>query len=329
MKITPEYLYAISPSAKASIVDGIVAAQELLVANDIVDPVEVAMFFGRSAVETGGFNRLEESLYYTSTKRLREVWPARFKTDAAATPYVRNPQKLANFVYNGRMGNRVGSDDGWLNRGSGLMQTTGHDNMAALEAATGLQVVEHPELLRSMPAALEAAAVFWKANNLKRFVAARDIPGLCKAIQGAQQGLADQRLYTDRALRAASATRPAKGRQDAEADMLRHGAKGAGVETLQRLLQARGFYLGGRIDGDYGDGTEDAVKAYQAAHGLTPDGVAGPATMASLNSAPAVPAAPEDRPAPSGKGEPAVPGFGALLLTLLKLILGIFFGGNK
>jgi putative chitinase len=77
--------------------------------------------------ETGGaFEPVEENLNYTTAARLRAVWPKRFKSDAAAKPYVRNPQALAEKVYGGRedLGNTE-PGDGWLFRGRNLPQLTG------------------------------------------------------------------------------------------------------------------------------------------------------------------------------------------------------------
>ncbi len=62
--------------------------------------------------------------------------------------------------------------------------------------------------------------------------------------------------------------------------ILKKGAKGKPVERLQRRLAAAGHAVG--VDGDFGPGTDAAVRAFQAAHGLQADGVVGPATWAAL-----------------------------------------------
>jgi putative chitinase len=89
----------------------------------------LAYIFATAHHETGArFAPVEENLNY-SAKRLTQVWPSRFPSIAAATPYANNPQKLANKVYGGRMGN-VAPDDGWRYRGRGFVQITGRDNYA-------------------------------------------------------------------------------------------------------------------------------------------------------------------------------------------------------
>jgi len=60
------------------------------------------------------------------------------------------------------------------------------------------------------------------------------------------------------------------------------GNKGS-VSNIQTVLKSLGYY-NGEIDGSYGPQTEAAVKAYQKDNGLTYDGMAGPQTLASLNS---------------------------------------------
>ncbi len=55
----------------------------------------------------------------------------------------------------------------------------------------------------------------------------------------------------------------------------------APVRALQRRLARAGFRPG-RVDGLYGPLTEQAVKRFQTAHGLSADGVAGPRTLTRL-----------------------------------------------
>ena len=58
-------------------------------------------------------------------------------------------------------------------------------------------------------------------------------------------------------------------------ETLSYGSSGEAVKELQRNLQALGFFEGS-IGGNYLTLTEQAVKAYQTARGLTADGVATP-----------------------------------------------------
>ena len=62
------------------------------------------------------------------------------------------------------------------------------------------------------------------------------------------------------------------------------------MRNLQYTLYELGYY-DGSIDGDYGQTTADAVRAFQIQNKLTPvDGVAGSATLARLYSSSAIPA---------------------------------------
>ena len=64
------------------------------------------------------------------------------------------------------------------------------------------------------------------------------------------------------------------------------GSKGAAVTQAQQLLKAKGYYQG-RLDGDFGTGTRDAIAAFQRANGLTVDGKVGEQTWKKLQ-APAI-----------------------------------------
>ena len=64
---------------------------------------------------------------------------------------------------------------------------------------------------------------------------------------------------------------------------LKEGSEGAEVRSLQTRLKTLGYYTGS-VDGDFGSGTTAAVKAFQRAHGLTADGIAGTSTLNRLYS---------------------------------------------
>lgn len=63
---------------------------------------------------------------------------------------------------------------------------------------------------------------------------------------------------------------------------LRKGSKGEQVKELQTILQKKGYYQG-KIDGEYGDLTLNAVKRYQRnTNTLAADGIVGPVTCKHL-----------------------------------------------
>ncbi len=63
---------------------------------------------------------------------------------------------------------------------------------------------------------------------------------------------------------------------------LKPGAEGAGVVELRNRLIRMG-YLRRSVAATYDADLESAVRAFQIDHGLSPDGEAGPATLASIN----------------------------------------------
>ena len=63
--------------------------------------------------------------------------------------------------------------------------------------------------------------------------------------------------------------------------VLRRGMNGGAVRTLQAALNANGFDCGA-ADGDFGGGTETALKKFQTKYGLGADGIAGKGTWGKL-----------------------------------------------
>ena len=65
---------------------------------------------------------------------------------------------------------------------------------------------------------------------------------------------------------------------------LEKGSTGSAVKDLQTKLKKLGYY-DAYVDGDYGDTTVAAVKAFQKKYNLTADGIAGKETLKKLDSA--------------------------------------------
>lgn len=70
---------------------------------------------------------------------------------------------------------------------------------------------------------------------------------------------------------------------DMQVRMLSKGMKGSDVKTLQAALIAYGFSCGAAgTDGDFGSGTESALKKFQTKYSLGADGIAGKGTWGKL-----------------------------------------------
>lgn len=68
-----------------------------------------------------------------------------------------------------------------------------------------------------------------------------------------------------------------------ELNVLEKGDKGTQVKTMQRILLAEGYSMGKYgADGSFGGVTDTALRQYQKAKGLDPDGKCGPKTWAKM-----------------------------------------------
>jgi predicted chitinase len=259
--VTVERLKQIAPRARADIARAIVAEWAYAEANGIQGG-RVAPFLATLALESQGFTRLEENLTYTTTARLRKVWPARFPTDAAARPYVRNPQALAERVYGKRMGNKA-KGDGWRYRGGGLIQLTGRSNYQRFGYA------DRPEALRQPGPAFRAAVDFWAANDCNRLADADDLRPLRKRINGGLIGM-DEFMALVRKARPIFAS-PAPVADPPEADdepALGEPVPEDTIRRAQELLRELGYVEVGEPDGRFGKRTRNALNAFKADHGL-------------------------------------------------------------
>ena len=155
-----------------------------------------AHLLGQAAHESGNFMISEENLNYRAETMCR-VWPSRFKSEAEAEPYARNPEKLANKVYSGRMGNgSEASGDGWKYAGKGFIQLTGKDNIRAFAEHIGRDsLVDDPSPIAD-ELAMDSAIFFFEKNGLftmaDKGVTDSIIKSITKRVNGGYHGLEDR-----------------------------------------------------------------------------------------------------------------------------------------
>jgi putative chitinase len=162
---------------------------------DISTPKRQAYFIGQCMHESGGFKQLKENLNY-SAKGLMTTWPSRFPDIDTAEKYERNPEKIANKVYAGRMGNTE-DGDGAKYIGRGLIQLTGKENYANCGSAIGVDLVANPDLLSTPQYAALSAGWFWNRKGLNALADADDIDTITKRINGGLIGLADRKAKVE------------------------------------------------------------------------------------------------------------------------------------
>lgn len=284
--LTEAQLAAMIPTNK-EIPGWCAALNEMLPKYEITTDRRIAGFISQCAHESADFKLLEENLNYREATLLK-VFPRYFgpgKQNAAE--YAGKPEKIANYVYmdkhrsaGGALGN-VNEGDGWLFRGKGLKQVTGRANHAAFGKTIGMTAEQAAEYLLTKKGALESALWFWGSRNLNAVADTGDVVKLTKIINGGDIGLADRQARYAKAMAVlggkvdAPAPTSASAAAPAASAALRVGSKGDLVQRVQKAL-------GIAADGDFGPGTERAVKAWQQANGLTADGIVGPKTLAKL-----------------------------------------------
>lgn len=179
-------------------------------------PERAAHFFAQTNHESGGFSKFQENLNY-GAKGLRGIFGKYFPTDQLAVAYERKPEKIANKVYGGRMGNGPeSSGDGWKYRGRGALQLTGKDNYKALATYLGKpEVLTNPDLVAT-DYIFESAIWFFDKNKLwdicDKGVNDASILAITKKINGGTHGLDDRSAKTKKyysLLKGVASTAPA------------------------------------------------------------------------------------------------------------------------
>ena len=158
-------------------------------------PLRLAHFLAQASHESGGFKALNENLNY-GAKGLVTTFKKYFPTEDLAKQYERKPEKIANKVYGGRMGNGVeATGEGWKYRGRGYIQLTGKDNYKAFDAVVTESIVDNPDLVATKYPLLSAAWFFHK-NGLHKIAdkGATDaaVTEVTKRVNGGTIGLPDR-----------------------------------------------------------------------------------------------------------------------------------------
>jgi putative chitinase len=174
------------------LIESLDAKYHTLLDNYEVDtPLRKAQFWGQVWHESK-CRPISENLNYSS-EGLGRTFSKYFPTKEIANAYARKPEKIANRVYGGRMGNGPESTgDGWKFKGKGFIQVTGKDNYTALSKDTGIDFLKNPDLLLEEPNALLSALWFWSKHNLNKYADKDDCKTISKLINGGTIGLYDR-----------------------------------------------------------------------------------------------------------------------------------------
>ncbi len=261
------------------------AMNEVFPKYEINTPERIASFIAQCGHESGGWRVFSENLNY-SAKALDAIFGKYFKRAARdSEPYHRQPEKIANVVYANRMANGdTASGDGWKYRGRGPIQLTGKANYSAFAEDMDVDVLDNPDRVsEDKEIALMSAIWYWNKNKLNRYADSGDIKTMTKRINGGYIGLEDRIHHWKEALHMLGSDASEHESDDEfveepspeDIGVLRRGMKSVGVVMMQEAL-------GITADGDFGPGTERALKEWQSANGLVADGIAGPATLGEL-----------------------------------------------
>jgi putative chitinase len=192
--INTSQLHLLAPNARASYLQAFATADTALALYGINDNgLRLSHFMAQVLHECGGLTVQIESMNY-SAPRLMKVWPKRFPNLAAAKPYAHQPEKLANRVYGGRMGN-TNPGDGWRFIGRGLLQITGRESYEKYGHALGVDLAGNPDLAFGSDWALTTAAAEWQASNCNALADADKIRRVTYAINGGYVGLAERQEW--------------------------------------------------------------------------------------------------------------------------------------
>lgn len=158
-------------------------------------PLRLCHFLAQCAHESGNFKAVTENLNYGPVA-LMGTFKKYFPNAAKAETYARKPEKIANLVYGGRMGNGdEASGDGFKYRGRGYIQLTGKVNYESFDKVVEENVTANPDLVATKYPLL-SAAWFWNSRTLNTLAdkgaTDADVTAITKKVNGGTHGLEDR-----------------------------------------------------------------------------------------------------------------------------------------
>ena len=214
-----------------------------------------AMLVGQCGHESAHFKHRFENLNY-SGDGLWRVFKRHFKSKEEAAGFHRQPERIANRVYSDRNGNgSESSGDGWRYRGRGYLQLTGKANYKTYGKLLDIDLVSDPDKAADpaicwLIAAQFCARVRRGGRTLLHWADGPDpdVVMVTLGINGGDNGLADRKILTAKALAALTGDAP--------------------TSEWQALLLNAGFNPG-PVDGLDGPKTRSARKEAEKKFGLT------------------------------------------------------------
>lgn len=267
MILTNELMKKIFPQMSAAQVKAFVDHQDVM-KDILVSDNRTACCFANVYVETSGFSRIPlENINYTP-ERMAKIWPNRFaNADAVRAKYGTAPnwQHAAfNDIYGGRMGNRVGSDDGSKFIGRGGPQITGRNGYEEIGKRIGVDLVNNPSAALSVDLQPAIIAAFWNWKNLSQY--SSNLTMARKLWNGGSNGLTVVETQYPRILAILKSYTPTTAAANVQPQT---AAKDAVLLQVQTDLIGLGYHEVGTADGFIGGKTLGAIKAFFTDRGIT------------------------------------------------------------
>ena len=199
--LNPAALASLYPRAPLAHREALTTEHEAMGAAGLFEPGHrLHVFLAQLGHESAGLTRCVESLYYTRPETLMAVWPSRFPTVEAATPYLRRSRALAEKVYGGRtsLGNSE-PGDGARFIGRGFLQITGRANYRALGRRIGVDLEAEPELAARPDIAVRLACAYWTMRRINETCDAGSFRAVTRRINGGLTGYADRLAWLEKA----------------------------------------------------------------------------------------------------------------------------------